>query len=106
MRFEFNKIGFIVGRSAEDNWKIISEAEKDYYWVHADSIASAHIIIEIDTLVNDDIIFACELCKKYSKKISNSSSKFVLTQVKNLKLGAKPGEVYFKDKSKIKTVIL
>jgi predicted ribosome quality control (RQC) complex YloA/Tae2 family protein len=106
MRIQYNNIWFIVGKSAEDNWKIISNADKDYYWVHADNIPSSHIIIEIDDPLEDEIKYACELCRTHTKKISNSSVQFVITQVKNIKLGYKPGEVYFKDKSLIKHITL
>jgi predicted ribosome quality control (RQC) complex YloA/Tae2 family protein len=106
MRIEFDKTGYVIGKTAEDNWKIISEAYKDYYWVHADNVPSSHIIIEIDDPLDEEIQYACKLCKAHSKKIKNSSTKFVLTQVKNLKFGSTPGEVNFKDSSKVKTVIL
>jgi predicted ribosome quality control (RQC) complex YloA/Tae2 family protein len=106
MNVEYNKTNFIVGRSAEENWKIISEAYKDYYWVHADKVPSAHIIIEIDDPLEDEIQYACYLCKKHTKKMKDSSTKFVITQVKNLKFGSKPGEVNFKDPSKVQVVQL
>lgn len=101
MRIEFNKTWFVVGKSAEENWKIISEAEKNYYWVHADGVPSAHIIIEIDIPLTEELQYACELCKQQTKKIQNSSVKFVATQVKNIKFGSKPGEVYFKNNSSL-----
>jgi predicted ribosome quality control (RQC) complex YloA/Tae2 family protein len=104
MRVEYNNISFVIGRSAEENWKIISQADKDYYWVHADSVPSSHIIIEIDQPLPDDIKYACLLCREQTKKIKNSSVKYVYTQVKNIKFGSKPGEVYFKDSSKVHTV--
>jgi predicted ribosome quality control (RQC) complex YloA/Tae2 family protein len=97
MRIEYNKTWFVVGKSAEENWKIISEADKDYYWVHADGIPSSHIIIEIDVPLVDELQYACELCRLQTKKMKDSSVKFVATQVKNIKFGSKPGEVYFKD---------
>jgi predicted ribosome quality control (RQC) complex YloA/Tae2 family protein len=101
MRVINNGTSFVVGRSADENWKIISEAEKDFYWVHADKVPSAHIIIEIDKPLDDEIQYACQLCRLQTKKITNSSVKFVTTQVKNIKFGSKPGEVYFKDNSKL-----
>jgi predicted ribosome quality control (RQC) complex YloA/Tae2 family protein len=97
MRIEFNKTWFVVGKSAEENWKIISEADKDYYWLHADGAPSAHIIIEIDIPLTEELKYACKLCRNQTKKIQNSSMKFVTTQVKNIKFGSKPGEVYFKN---------
>jgi predicted ribosome quality control (RQC) complex YloA/Tae2 family protein len=101
MRVEFNKTWFVVGKSAEENWKIISEANKDYYWVHADGAPSAHIIIEIDIPLTEELQYACELCKQQTKKIQKSSIKFVATQIKNIKFGSKPGEVYFKNNSNL-----
>lgn len=101
MHIEFNRTWFVVGESAHNNWKILSEADKDYYWVHADSVPSAHVIIEIDIPLPEELNYACELCKQQTKSIQNSSVKFVATQVKNIKFGSKPGEVYFKDSSKL-----
>jgi predicted ribosome quality control (RQC) complex YloA/Tae2 family protein len=99
MRVEYNKTSFIIGKSAEENWKIISEANKDHYWVHADGVPSAHIIIEIDIPLPEELQYACDLCKQQTKKIQNTSVKFVATQIKNIKLGSKPGQVYFKNDS-------
>ena len=106
MRIEYNKTWFVVGKSAEENWKIIAEADKDYYWIHADGVPSSHIIIEIDKPLNEEIIYACQLCKTQTKKIKDIPIKYVVTQIKNIKLGSKPGEVYFKDNSKITTHIV
>lgn len=96
MKYILDKTGFVVGKNAEDNWRIIQNAEKDYYWIHAEGIPSAHIIIEIDQPIESEIQYACNLCKKHSK-IQNDSVKYVMTQVSNIKLGSKPGEVYFKN---------
>lgn len=106
MRIQNNKTWFVVGKSAEDNWKIILEADKNYYWVHALGVPSSHIIIEIDEPLDDEIQYACWLCKEHTKKIKNTSIKYVITNIKNIKLGSKPGEVYFKDNSNIKTIEL
>jgi predicted ribosome quality control (RQC) complex YloA/Tae2 family protein len=101
MRIEYNKTWFVVGKSAEENWRIILDADKDYYWIHADGIPSAHIIIEIDDPLPEELQYACSLCRLQTKKLKDSSVKFVGTQVKNIKFGSKPGEVYFKDISKL-----
>ena len=104
MRQENNKTSYVVGKSADENWKIILEAEKDYYWVHVSNVPSAHVIIEIDKPLDDEITYACQLCKAHTKKIKDckdSSIEYVVTQVKNIKLGSKPGQVYFRDISKV-----
>ena len=97
----FNNITFKIGENAEDNWKIIQSSNKDYYWVHAEGVASAHIIIEIDEPLENEINFACIKCKEVSKQVKDNT-KYVVTQIKNIKLGSNPGEVYFKDKSNCK----
>ena len=101
MRVEYNKTWFVVGKSAEENWKIILEADKDYYWVHASDIPSSHVIIEIDKPLDEEIHYACQLCRNQTKKIKDVSVEYVVTQVKNIKLGSKPGQVYFRDTSKV-----
>jgi predicted ribosome quality control (RQC) complex YloA/Tae2 family protein len=98
MKYILEGTEFIVGKNAEDNWKIILEAEKDYYWVHADNIPSAHVIIHIDKPIQQELDYACQLCKKHTK--ITKSTKFVITQINNLKLGSVYGQVYYKDISK------
>ncbi len=105
MRIEYNKTWFVVGKSAEENWKIILDADKEYYWIHADNIPSSHVIIEIDEPLEDELIYACRLCKEQTKKIKDTPIKYVMTQIKNIKLGSKPGEVYFKDNKKCKYIV-
>jgi predicted ribosome quality control (RQC) complex YloA/Tae2 family protein len=106
MRIEYNNTWFVVGKSAEENWKIISLADKDYYWVHAADIPSSHVVIEVDIPLDDEIQYACRLCKEQTKKIKDYSTKYIITKIKNIKLGSKPGEVYFKDKLNVNLVQL
>lgn len=98
MEYTFNKTKFIVGRNARENWKIISQADKNYYWLHLNDIPSAHIIIEIDVEpTEEEINYALELCKSHTFKNKESKNvSYIYTQVKNLKLGSKVGEVYIK----------
>ena len=105
-RVLYNNTWFVVGKSAEENWKIILDADKDYYWVHAKSIASAHVIIEIDSVLDSEIQYACQLCKQQTKKITSNSTQYVITRVKNIKLGSKIGEVYFKDITDVSDVMI
>jgi predicted ribosome quality control (RQC) complex YloA/Tae2 family protein len=97
-----NNTKYIVGKSAENNWKIIKEAEKDYYWIHLNNIPSTHVIICIDKPLEKEIEYACNLCKKYTKKVSHITStiKYIGCYINNIKLGSKPGEVFFKDNKK------
>ncbi len=106
MRVKYNDTWFVIGKFAQDNWKIILEADKEHYWVHAEGVPSSHIIIEIDDPIESEIQYACQLCKLQSKKVKDTSTKFIITQVKNVKLGSTPGEVVIKDLKKTKTVTL
>ena len=105
MKVEFNGTYFIIGRSAEENWNIIANADKTHYWIHAKNIPSSHIIIETDEPLESEIQYACALCKTQTK-IRDPSVKYSSTQVKNIKFGSKSGEVYFGDTSKVNTVKL
>jgi predicted ribosome quality control (RQC) complex YloA/Tae2 family protein len=98
-KYNYNSIDFIVGQSAEENWKIILQADRSYYWLHADNIPSAHIIICTDKPLKDDYIYACNLCKEQTK--INKTIEYISTPIRNIKLGSKPGEVYFRDQNKI-----
>lgn len=90
-----DSINFIVGENATDNWKIILAANKFYTWVHADGAPSAHVIIESEDVNEPDIKYACGLCKQHTPKLPNKC-RYVCTLVSNIKLGSKPGEVFFK----------
>ena len=100
--YDENKTKYIVGKSAENNWKIIQGAEKDYYWIHASDVPSTHVIICIDKPLESEIKYACSLCKEYTKPIKNITSliKYIGCYINNIKLGSKPGEVFFKDDTK------
>ena len=86
---------FKVGRSAEENWKLILKANKEYYWLHAAGAKpSAHIIIEIDSEpTTTELQHAAQLCNVQTK---TSYKDFVYTQIRNVQLGAKPGQVILK----------
>jgi predicted ribosome quality control (RQC) complex YloA/Tae2 family protein len=89
-----NSITFKVGENSQDNWKIILAADRNSWWLHADGHPSAHIIIDTNELLEEDLAYAFSLCKTYTSK--HKIVRYVATQVSNLKLGSKPGEVFFK----------
>ena len=99
--FTHNNLNFIVGQSAEENWKIILQANRKYTWVHADGIPSAHVIIETDEPFQEDIEYACNLCAEQTKITNNKNQLYILSPVSNIKLGSKPGEVIIRDEAKL-----
>ncbi len=90
-----NGITYKVGQRDTENWAIILAAEKDYYWVHLDKQPSAHVIVETDVLLPEDLAYAAALCKEQTR-VYKSNVLCCATHVGNLKLGSKPGEVIFK----------
>jgi len=86
---------FKVGRSAEENWKLILAADKEYYWLHAGGAKpSSHIIIEIDSEPTpNELAHAAQLCNAQTK---SSYKHFVYAQIKDVRLGSKPGQVTLK----------
>ncbi len=88
----FNGINFTLGCNAEENWKIIGTADKTDYWVHLDGYPSAHVIIHIDKVLNEDLEYAKKLILDQTKKAPDTA-KIVYSQVKNIKRGSKVGEV-------------
>jgi predicted ribosome quality control (RQC) complex YloA/Tae2 family protein len=99
----YNNINFKIGQNALDNWKIIKSSNKEHYWVHANDVSSAHVIIEIDEPLEDDITFACIKCREFSKNVKNKTS-FVVSKINNIKLGNNIGEVFFKDSTKCRNI--
>lgn len=89
------KTTYQIGQSAEENWALIARAAKDHWWVHLEGRASAHIILEIDDPLDDELVFAAGLCKTQTK-VDKPAQQCVATRVGNLRLGSKAGEVYFK----------
>ena len=103
-----DKISYKVGQNAKENWSLISQTKKinkNFLWIHLDSVSSGHVIIE-DELPNEEmIIFACELCKSQSK-YDGKVMKFIFTIVDNLNFGEEPGSVYFKKETLCKTIYI
>lgn len=97
--YVYNAITFKVGTNASENWALIAAANKDDYWVHLDGVPSAHVIIEMDHPLQNELNYAAELCKEQTKYPATKLMQCVATPIKNLKLGSKPGEVVFKSQS-------
>jgi hypothetical protein len=96
-----NKTTYRVGQSAEENWAIILKAAKDHWWVHLDGVPSSHIILEIDDPLDDELVFAGELCKEQTR-YTRPNCRCVATPVGNLRLGSKAGEVLFRKEAAVR----
>ncbi len=88
-------IEYIMGSNAEENWKIIGLAEREDYWVHLRDYPSAHIIVKIDKIEQEELEYARELILKNTRKAPRTAE-IVYSKVRNIKRGGKVGEVIVK----------
>lgn len=85
---ENKKTTFRLGKNQIENDELITDADPNDWWFHLDGSPSGHCIVEInvgDSLLGEDIGFACDLIKSNCKlKNHNKKLKYVYTQIKNL----------------------
>jgi len=102
-----------LGISAADNINLIRSSQPSWMWLHLDTIASGHVVIEADVLDHRVIDFAAHVClgavssKKQAAAIyfKNNRQQFnvVVTKISNLLIDLhylEPGEVEFKSNSR------
>jgi len=102
-----------LGISAADNINLIRSSQPSWMWLHLDTIASGHVVIEADVLDQRVIDFAAHVClgavssKKQNDAIyfKNNRQQFnvVVTKISNLLIDLhylEPGEVEFKSNSR------
>ena len=102
-----------LGISAADNITLIRSSQPSWMWLHLDTIASGHVVIETDVLDQNLIDFAAHVClgavssKKQKGAIyfKNNQQLFnvVVTKISNLLIDLdylELGEVEFKSNSR------
>jgi predicted ribosome quality control (RQC) complex YloA/Tae2 family protein len=90
--FTFNGTTFSLGTNAEENWSLLSKADKDHYWVHLANVPSAHVIVHVDDILPEELEYAKQLILDQTKKAKRTED-IVWAKVRQLKRGSKPGEV-------------
>jgi hypothetical protein len=96
-RFQKNGTTYVLGLSAEDNWRILAAADKSWWWVHLEGCPSAHVIIEIDVEpLPEELEYSRQLILKQTTKAPRHSH-IVHAEVRRLRRGSKVGEVIIRD---------
>jgi len=102
-----NKITYIVGQNATDNWDMLNiPSIKEYdIFFHLSSFPSCYVIlITNDVIVSQkDIITGASLCKSNSK-YRHQSLYVDMTPFSNIKKGGVVGEVIYKSRKKVKKI--
>lgn len=94
--FEHNRTTYILGQDALDNWAIIADADKSWWWVHLSDVPSAHVIIQIDVPpLPEELEYARQLILAQTPKAPRHAQ-IVHAEVRRLRRGSKPGEVIIK----------
>lgn len=97
---ELNQI--IVGKNAENNWKIYNESSQTDTIFHLDKFSSPYVIIKIPMidLTNEQIRTAAELCKSKSKYKNMTNVGVLYTPIANTYLGIKVGSFIIRSNHK------
>jgi predicted ribosome quality control (RQC) complex YloA/Tae2 family protein len=102
-----NEIIFKLGRNARENFELIDEGvdiNDNYWWFHLNEHPSGHCIVHSEKLEKDDIIYASNLVKSYSKLKEEKRVLIIYTQLKNIRKSKTLGEVIILNNPKIITI--
>ena len=99
-------INIKLGENAKENWKLLDNADKNYWWIHLDAYPSGYVIIEDEDPPEEVIQDAMTICKDNTKYKKMRNLYFCMTQIKNLKKEDEIGEVSFKSNKKVKKIKL
>lgn len=97
--FEFGDYTFSikVGKNAQNNWDIITDADPNDWWFHLNDFPSPHVIVHCDEpfkKLPKLVIKKCAvLCKSKSKYANQKKLSIIYTQVKNISFGEHIGSV-------------
>jgi len=98
-----------VGKNAQENWDLISNASQNDIWFHLGSgMPSPHVILKIPNnfslkKIPKQVIYWCaNLCKSNSKYSDIKKVTVIYTEIKNVSKGNTIGSVYTKKTSDLK----
>ena len=87
LTFENNLIK--IGENANDNDKIISEANQNDIWFHLDKFPSCHVILSCSKKYppNEKMLYYCaKICKENTKFRNLPNIKIKYTKIKNIQM--------------------
>ena len=88
-----NDVIFWMGENAKENWKLLENANVNDIWVHLMDYPSCYVVIHHDEKITDnDIMYAGQLCKIYSRFKHVLRVRMCYLDVKYVKKGKVMGE--------------
>lgn len=98
-----DNIIYRIGKNANENTKLVTESDKEWYWFHLDKFPSCHVIVCSNEIDNNMILKAGQLVKENSKyKFKNIGINYC--KIKNLVTGSEPGSVSFVSNRQVKLI--
>lgn len=91
-----------MGKNAEGNDKIISEANQTDVWFHLNNLPSCHVIIKCnkDNPITNEMINYCAGLVKFNTKFRNISKVTIIyTEIKNIRKTNIKGQVIIRGKT-------
>ena len=82
-----------LGKNADENSELFTEATQTDWWFHLDSLPSAHAYVADSDMSREVVREVAEALRENSKYRNLPKLRVVYTQKKNLRRGNKPGEV-------------
>nr|QOI90557.1 hypothetical protein HWQ62_00426 [Pyramimonas orientalis virus] len=90
------KCKYYIGGNARENWNMLNCAEGHDIWIHLKDCSSCYVIVvlrELKEMSLEDIMYACSLCKSYSKmRDEKKKVKCCYTEVRNVVKGRCVGQ--------------
>lgn len=106
----FNVKGYncLVGKNAEENWKLLASSTSNDHFFHLSSFPSCYVILKcIETTVESSILMECAfLCLNNTKHAGQKDVYVDHTTVGNVIKGEKVGEVVYKSNKKVERIKL
>ena len=86
-----------IGQTAKENWKLLDEANPNYYFFHLSSFPSCYVILQIEEDIDISVIlWAAEICKMNTKYRNLNNIKVDYCRCDNVMKGSYEGEAVFK----------
>lgn len=95
-----------IGQNAEDNWKILEQAEDGYYFFHLSSFPSCYVILATTEPSQEEIQKSAEACKRNTKYRNMKNVHVDYTKISNVEKGDDLGEVLYKSLRKVQKIKL
>ena len=91
----------LMGENENENDILVRQSKPKWTWIHLEKGSSPHAVIEVEKPTTEELYTAANLVVENSKRRFEKNVKVIYTQIRNLRLTEKKGEVILKKRGKI-----